>query len=469
MMNLRRRHHSVLVLENHSHSRSCVLSERYKLPKGPILSFQSFKLRSSSLQILDSQEITEPTPIQEDTIPTLLEGKDIIAQAKTGSGKTLAFGLPLIEICDPSDRQVQAIVLAPTRELAQQVGGVIGELAKPAGLSAVVLFGGVGYGPQDSALVRGQQIVVGTPGRILDHLRRGTLKLGAVRYLVLDEADQMLDKGFGPDVERIIAMTPASRQTALFSATTPDWVRDVSKRYLIEPKIVKVTEAEEPPPEIDHSIVEVWSGDKFSVLANLLQQPADGATLVFGRTRHGVMNLARRLQRLGFEVEALQGDLSQPVRDRIVQRFRDGSVPILLATNVAARGLDMLNISRVINYDIPETSDLFVHRVGRTGRMGRSGVAITLLAATELQKMHEIERGLGRKLPRVSLADLAAAAPPAPLAPAPAARPAASQPQEAPVAAGQPAPTNQEGNKRRRTRRRRPRTGSGQEAAAPAS
>ena len=376
--------------------------------------FQSFNLRSSSLQVLDSQEITDPTPIQMETIPVLMEGKDIIAQAKTGSGKTLAFGLPLVEVCVASEKNVQALVLAPTRELAQQVGKVVGDLAASAGLSAVVLFGGVGYGPQDSALGRGQQIVVGTPGRVLDHLRRGTLKLQAVRYLVLDEADQMLDKGFGPDVERIIAMTPSSRQTALFSATTPDWVRDVSKRYLIEPKIVKVTEAEEAPPEIDHSIVEVWSGDKFAVLATLLHQPADGATLVFGRTRHGVMNLARRLQRLGFDVEALQGDLSQPVRDRIVQRFRDGSVPILLATNVAARGLDMLNISRVINYDIPETSELFVHRVGRTGRMGRSGVAITLIAATDLQKMHEIERALGRKLPRITPAELAVLSPAAP-------------------------------------------------------
>ncbi len=424
------------------------------------MSFQSFNLRSSSLKILDSQEITEPTLIQEETIPTLLAGKDIIAQAKTGSGKTLAFGLPLVEACDASEKKAQALVLAPTRELAQQVGKVLGELAVPAGLSAVVLFGGVGYAPQDNALGCGPQIVVGTPGRILDHLRRGTLKLAAVHYLVLDEADQMLDKGFGPDVERIIAMTPASRQTALFSATTPDWVRDVSKRYLIEPKIIKVTEIEEAPPEIDHSIVEVWSGDKFSVLANLLQQPAEGATLVFGRTRHGVMNLARRLQKLGFEVEALQGDLSQPIRDRIVQRFREGSVPILLATNVAARGLDMLNISRVINYDIAESSDLFVHRVGRTGRMGRTGVAITLLAATELQKMHEIERGLGRKLPRVSVADLAAAAPP-PVAAPPAPRQA---PEAAPAA-----PQNQQGNKRRRTRRRGPRTSSGQEAAAPAS
>jgi len=369
--------------------------------------FSEFDLLPTTVKVLTSQEITEPTPIQLASIPTLLDGHDLIAQAKTGSGKTLAFGIPLVECCDPDDHTVQALVLCPTRELAQQVGGVVGKMAKPAGLSLTILFGGVGYQPQDDALRGGAQIVVGTPGRILDHLRRGTLRLNGVHFLVLDEADQMLDKGFGPDVERIISVTPASRQTALFSATTPDWVKDVSRKYLAEPKHVSVTTEDEAPPDIDHSVIEVWSGDKFSILISLLRLPADGATLVFGRTRHGVMNLARRLNRMGFEVEALQGDMTQPARDRIVQRFREGRVPILLATNVAARGLDMLNITRVINYDVPETSELFVHRVGRTGRMGRSGQAITLLAATELQKMHEIERALGHKLPRLSVDQLA--------------------------------------------------------------
>jgi ATP-dependent RNA helicase DeaD len=365
------------------------------------LSFADFDLLPSSLRALEKQNITEPTPIQAQAIPLLLDGHDIIGQAHTGSGKTLAFGLPIIESIDETSRATQALVLVPTRELAAQVASVMESLARPAGLDVLVVYGGVGYQPQIDGLRRGAQIVVGTPGRILDHLQRGALKLDALEVLVLDEADQMLDKGFAPDVERIIKRTPADRQTALFSATTPDWVQNVAARYLYEPKYVSIGNTE-PEPEIEHSLIEVWDGNKMNVLLALLTQPAEGATLVFGRTRHGVINLAKRLQKLGFDVEALQGDLGQPARDRIVKRFREGHLPILLATNVAARGLDMLNIERVINYDLPETGELFIHRVGRTGRMGRSGQAITLVAALELQKLHEIERHLGRKLPRIA-------------------------------------------------------------------
>jgi ATP-dependent RNA helicase DeaD len=399
-------------------------------PKGRFfLSFTHLNLRSSSLEMLALQNIITPTPIQSQAIPIMLAGKDVIGQAHTGSGKTLAFGLPLVEACESGLRKPQALVLTPTRELAQQVGNVLEQLAKPAGLSLVVLYGGVGYGSQIEALERGVQVLVGTPGRVLDHLQRGALRLEDVRLLILDEADQMLDKGFAPDVERIIARTPRSRQTALFSATTPDWVRKVSDRHLNAPESIRVGKQTEAAPEIEHSVIEVWSGDKLPVLLSLLSQPAEGATLVFGRTRHGVVNLARRLQKLAFEVEALQGDLSQQSRDRIVKRFREGRLPILLATNVAARGLDMLNIERVINYDIPDTSELFVHRVGRTGRMGRSGQAITLVAATDLQKLHEIERDLGRKLPRlaapVTIVDSARHQPPPPIREITPARPAA--------------------------------------------
>ncbi len=410
--------------------------------------FSDFDLRASSLEVLRSINITEPTQIQTESIPIMLAGHDIIGQAHTGSGKTLAFGLPLIEAMDADSRDAQALVLTPTRELAQQVGDVLSQLARPAGLDVLVLYGGVSYNPQLDALRRGAQIIVGTPGRVLDHLQRRSLSLKNVRVLVLDEADQMLDKGFAPDVERIISTTPRSRQTALFSATTPDWVREVSARHLNEPQNVRVGEQTEAAPEIEHSIIEVWDGNKIVVLLNLLAQPTEGATLVFGRTRHGVINLAKRLQRLGFEVEALQGDLGQPARDRIVKQFRDGHLPILLATNVAARGLDMLNIERVINYDLPETAELFVHRVGRTGRMGRSGQAITLIAATDLQKIREIERDLGRRFPRIPLPPTMAL----PAQPRPAPRPApVVEPVSAPAAEG----TDTEGSKPRRRRRSR--------------
>ena len=404
------------------------------------------------MDVLAKQNITTPTSIQSQAIPIMLEGGDIIGQAHTGSGKTLAFGLPIVDICNPDSPETQALILCPTRELAQQVGGVLAQLGTPAGFNVVTVYGGVGYGPQMDALQAGPQIVIGTPGRILDHLQRGTLKLDALEIFVLDEADQMLDKGFAPDVDRILRQTPKSRQTALFSATTPDWVKRVSAQHLHEPEFVHVDDETEAAPDIEHSIIEVWSGEKLPVLLSLLSQPTEGATLVFGRTRHGVINLARRLQKLGFEVEALQGDLGQPARDRIVQRFREGHLPILLATNVAARGLDMLNIERVINYDLPETSELFVHRVGRTGRMGRSGEAITLIAATDLLKIQEIERDLGRKLPRIPVpapvqmqSGQAVKATPRPvIAKEPSATPAADKDET-----GQP-------RRRRRTRRTKP-------------
>jgi ATP-dependent RNA helicase DeaD len=412
--------------------------------------------------VLNSLKITEPTPIQVQSIPIMLEGRDIIGQAHTGSGKTLAFGLPLIEACDAASTDTQALVLTPTRELAQQVGGVLEKLGKPAGLFVLTVYGGVGYGTQMDALKKGAQVIVGTPGRVLDHLQRGTLKLSMLRLLVLDEADQMLDKGFAPDVERIIRQTPKSRQTALFSATTPDWVKRVSSQHLKEPENVRIGEQTEAAPEIEHSIIEVWSGEKLPVLLSLLSQPSEGATLVFGRTRHGVINLARRLQKLGFDVEALQGDLGQPARDRIVKRFREGHLPILLATNVAARGLDMLNIERVINYDLPETSELFVHRVGRTGRMGRSGQAITLIAATDLLKIQEIERDLGRKLPRIPT--------PAPvnIVPVQAQAPRRLVSQEPPreIPASPAAVVNDTGKPRRRRRPRRRSTGELAQAGA---
>jgi ATP-dependent RNA helicase DeaD len=348
-------------------------------------------------------DIVTPTQIQELTIPHLLEGKDVIGQAFTGSGKTLAFGLPLIEKIDIKNKWLQALVLVPTRELAQQVGAVLELLARPGGIRSTLIFGGRAFGPQQDAIYRGAQVVVGTPGRVLDHLTRGTMRLDGITYLVLDEADEMLDRGFAPDVERILSQTPGERQTALFSATTPEWVHKVSQKYLRNPVVIETSrDDDEVGPDIDHVVYEVWDEDKFTVLLRLLDESTEGTTLVFGRTKHGVRNLGIKLERLGYGIDVLQGNLSQGARDRVLEKFRAGKTPILLATNVAARGLDVLHITRVINFELPETHELFTHRVGRTGRMGRSGRAITILGPGDLPKWREIERGLGRTLPRMT-------------------------------------------------------------------
>jgi ATP-dependent RNA helicase DeaD len=366
-----------------------------------LTTFNDFTLRAASKKALARMQIETPTSIQERSIPVMLEGRDLIAQAQTGSGKTLAFALPIMERADPNDRTTQALILTPTRELARQVGSVFEDLSKGSGLRVNLLYGGVAYGPQEKALQAGSHVVVGTPGRILDHLRRRTLKIDALKVLILDEADEMLDRGFGPDVERILAMTPKTRQTALFSATTPEWVHKISTRYLKDPHI-ETSEDEASEPDIDQVVMEVYREDKFQVLVRLLKEPIEGTTVVFGRTKHGVRNVGRKLENMGFPVSVLQGNLGQGQRDREVQKFRSGRSQVLVATNVAARGLDILHIGRVINYDIPDTPELFTHRVGRTGRMGRSGQAITLVGAADISKLQEIERGLGVRFPRVT-------------------------------------------------------------------
>jgi len=354
------------------------------------------------MKALEAMDITEPTPIQAAAIPPLLEGRDVIGQACTGSGKTIAFGLPLVERINEQDRALQALVLVPTRELAQQVGAVLKQITAGTGIRVAIVYGGQAIGPQQETLRKGCQIVVGTPGRIIDHLARRSLQPNALKFLVLDEADEMLDRGFAPDVERIIATTAKERQTSLFSATTPEWVQNVAARYLKSPLVLQMDIDPGDGLAIEHEVCEVWHEDKFNVLRRLLDKKTEGATLVFGRTKHGVRHLGERLGRLGYDVDVLQGNLSQQQRDQVVKKFREGATPILVATNVAARGLDVLHIGRVINYELPDTHELFTHRVGRTGRMGRAGRAITLLGPADLPKWHEIERGLGRKLPRVT-------------------------------------------------------------------
>src|SRR5262249_493548 len=321
----------------------------------------------------------------------------------TGSGKTIAFGLPLIEHIEPRLRQLQALVLVPTRELASQVADVLAALDGGRGLRSAQLIGGRALGPQCQALRAGAQIAVGAPGRVLDHLRQGALDLSALRLIVLDEADQMLDAGFAPDVERILAATPPARQMALFTATLPEWTTQIAQRHLHDPIRVDAGSSQgrpAPAPALHPTRYRAPPGQGLKALAALLDRRRDatGATLVFGRTKHGVKKLAKQLAARGYSVAPLQGNMSQNARDRVIADFRAGRVPVLLATNVAARGLDVLSIEQVINFELPESAELFTHRVGRTGRMEREGEAITLITPEDLPAWQKMQRDLGLRL-----------------------------------------------------------------------
>ena len=352
-------------------------------------------LKPASRAALSRMDISEPTPIQEKSIPLLLAGRDVIGQARTGSGKTLAFAIPMVEQCDPSVRRVQALVLVPTRELAIQVAGVTEAMASPQRLRCTLLYGGRSLQPEFAALKAGAQIIIGTPGRTLDHLRQGNLDLQSVRFLVLDEADEMLDRGFAHDVEAILSRTPSSRQTALLSATMPDWVAKTATKHLRNPVTVEVDADLQALPTVKHLVYTIQKDDKMGALRTLLDQRDEAAVLVFGKTKRGVKKLAAQLGELGYPASALQGNLSQSARERVMTDFRSGATPILVATNVAARGLDVEGIDQVINFDLPDSDLLFTHRVGRTGRMGRSGEAVTFITPDEEQKWREINRSAG--------------------------------------------------------------------------
>ena len=359
-------------------------------------SFYDFTLQPATLAALATMEITEPTPVQAEVIPALLAGNDVVGQSATGSGKTLAYGVPLVERLARDKRLVQALVLVPTRELAIQVNTVLIQLAAGRRLTTALLVGGRPYGSQLSALRYGSQIVIGTPGRVKDHLDRGTLVLSHLRMCVLDEADQMLDSGFAPVIEEILTTTPDTRQTALFSATMPDWIVTLQKKFLKNPVNVAITPAMDIQSAVEQIAYQVPQEQKIAALCTLLHATEGESSLIFGKTKYGVEKLGKHLTKLGFTVGTLHGNKSQRAREEVLTAFRKGQVQTLLATNVAARGLDITGIYQVINYELPESSELFTHRIGRTGRMGRQGKAITLLAPADVPKWRRMARNLGQ-------------------------------------------------------------------------
>ena len=359
-------------------------------------SFDDFRLQPVTLTTLTNMQITQPTPIQAEAIPALLAGKDLVGQSATGSGKTLAYGIPLVERLARDKRAVQALVLVPTRELAVQVNAVLSKLAAGRRLTTALLVGGRAYGPQIAALRYGAQIVVGTPGRVKDHLEHGALVLNQLRICVLDEADQMLDSGFAPVIEDILTTTPDTRQMALFSATIPDWVAKIQKKFLKEPVKIDLTPALGTQSSIEQIAYQVPQGQKMAALCTLLHSTEGESSLIFGKTKFGVEKLGKQLSKLGFAVGTLHGNKSQRAREEVLTAFRRGQVQTLLATNVAARGLDITGIYQVINYELPESSDLFTHRIGRTGRMGQQGKAITLLSPSDIPTWRRMARNLGQ-------------------------------------------------------------------------
>lgn len=337
------------------------------------------------LAALSRQEIHAPNQVQLESIPALIDGRDVVIQSPTGSGKTLAFLIPLMERFKPGRPGPRGLVVAPTRELAIQVEAVFKSL--DSGLRSALLYGGVGYRQQIETLKRGVDVVIGTPGRILDMTNRNLVSLPRVEYLVLDEADQMLDAGFAPDIERILGMT-YEPQTVLASATMPDWVARMIARHLKDP--LRVTVVAEGPSLLEHGLVHTDPGLKLRVLSQILHQHR--GAIVFGRTKHGVRKLNRDLQRLGHRSVELQGNMAQNARDTVMESFRNQRADVLVATNLAARGLDMSHVVLVINYELPDTAEALTHRIGRTARNGKTGRALTFITADDGEKWAKLRR-----------------------------------------------------------------------------
>lgn len=366
--------------------------------------FADLGLKAPILEALNDLGYEKPSPIQAECIPHLLSGRDVLGMAQTGSGKTAAFSLPLLNNIDPDLRAPQILVLAPTRELAVQVAEAMTEFSKHMrGVNVVALYGGQRYDVQLRALRQGPQIVVGTPGRLLDHLKRGTLDLSKLSGLVLDEADEMLRMGFIEDVETIMAQIPEGHQTALFSATMPEAIRRITRRFMKEPQEVRIQSSVTTRPDISQSYWSVYGMRKNEALVRFLEAEDFDAAIIFVRTKNATLEVAEALERSGYNSAALNGDMNQALREQTLERLKDGRLDILIATDVAARGLDVERISLVVNYDIPMDSESYVHRIGRTGRAGRAGRALLFVENRERRLLRNIERTMKLTIPEAEL------------------------------------------------------------------
>lgn len=367
------------------------------------MTFEKLNLIEPILKALQEEGYTSPTPIQEQSIPILLQGKDLLGCAQTGTGKTAAFSIPILQKLYKTDHRkgIKALILTPTRELAIQIGESFEAYGKHTGLKHTVIFGGVGQKPQTDAIKSGVQILVATPGRLLDLISQGFVSLSSLDFFVLDEADRMLDMGFVHDIRRILKLLPSKRQTLFFSATMPPEIETLANSILTHPEKVEVTPVSSTVDTIAQHIYFVEKKEKKDLLIHLLKNPAIESVLVFTRTKHGADKLARVLTKTGTRAEAIHGNKSQNARQRALTEFKDHSLRVLIATDIAARGIDVDQLSHVINYELPNVPETYVHRIGRTGRAGHEGIAISFCESEELPYLKDIQKLIGKTIPVV--------------------------------------------------------------------
>ena len=366
--------------------------------------FDGLGLSKAVLDAVRDAGYSTPTPIQAQAIPLILRGRDVMGLAQTGTGKTAAFTLPIVDRLASGPRRTRALVLTPTRELCVQVEESVRKYSRHADVDVASVYGGVGYEPQERALRDGVDIVVATPGRLIDHLERGNVTFDDLEVLVLDEADRMLDMGFAPQINAIVKEIPAYRQTLLFSATMPPEVEALARKYLRKPVVVQVGRRSQAANTVTHAVYPVPRERKSALLASLLRQENMDSVLVFTRTKHGADRVVRHLENDGIAAAALHADKTQPQRQRALEDFKLGKVRVLVATDIAQRGLDISGITHVINYDVPQQAEDYVHRIGRTGRAANEGDAFTFMSPDEIAMVRTIERVIGQPIPRISVA-----------------------------------------------------------------